>query len=421
MNSTNQKSISNTKSTIICPSCGHDFDVEEAMHHQAKEDLRKEYNQKFLTLKKKMELEKESLVRERLEVKRLSAQSWEIIQSEIKKEKLRLQEKLKSEWETEVKQDQKVLEEALEKQRTENLILKRRELDILQKEKNLKLERQELEVQLEKAFIKKQMEEEETLRKQFRSKEDLMKIEYEKRLNDQKKLIEEMTRKMEQGSVQLQGEAQELAIETYLKELFPFDKIEPVKTGTRGADCIQHVRSGASEICGLIYYESKRTKHWQHTWLEKFRSDMRLHKADIGILVTKSLPKDMTQMGQKEGVWVCTFEEFKGLVQVIRENIIRVHDILRAQKQSGSKMNMLYNYLISNEFRMQIEGIVEGFIQLQDELNKEKRAMHAIWKRREKQIEKVLLNTNHFYNSMKGIAGAEIQNIDALELPANPK
>ena len=196
-----------------------------------------------------------------------------------------------------------------------------------------------------------------------------------------------------------------------------FDEIKEVPKGVNGADCIQIVRNNIGSECGIICYESKRTKSFSNDWIPKFKDDMSICKANIGILVTETYPKDMERMGLKDGVWICSFEEFKGLSLVLRENIIKLSEAVTSQENKGDKSIMLYNFLVSDEFRSEIEAIVEGFTQMNLDLIKEKTSIQAIWKKREKQIEKVILNTTNMYQSIKGIAGAAVKQIDVLELP----
>ena len=162
--------------------------------------------------------------------------------------------------------------------------------------------------------------------------------------------------------------------------------------------------------------KSKRTKAFQPSWIEKFKTDIRTKKANIGVLVTEVMPSEMERMGMKDGIWICTFEEFKGLSAVLRQSLIQLSQAVQSQENRGDKMNMLYDFLTSNEFRLQIEGIVEGFSQMQQDLQKEKNAMQRIWNQREKQIEKVINNTVGMYGSIKGIAGNAVQSIKSLEL-----
>jgi hypothetical protein len=277
-----------------------------------------------------------------------------------------------------------------------------------------------LEVELNKKLNQQLNEEKERIRKQEQERNELIVKELYKQLEDQKKLTEEMKRKQEQGSMQLQGEVQELAIEDFLMQQFPLDTIDEIKKGVRGADCIQIVNTYNAQNCGIIYYESKRTKDFQPNWIEKLKNDMRNIGANIGVLVTDTMPRHMERMGLLEGVWVCNFQEFKSLCFILRENIIAVHNAVATQENKGEKMVMLYNFLTSNEFRLQIEGIVEGFTQMQEDLISEKRSIMGQWKKREKQIEKVLLNTNFMYSAIKGIAGSAIQPIKLFELPDAP-
>ncbi len=241
--------------------------------------------------------------------------------------------------------------------------------------------------------------------------------ELEKQLADQKNLTEEMKRKQEQGSMQTQGEVQELAIEDWLAVKFSLDTIQEIKKGERGADCLQIVHTRNRQNCGSIYYESKRTKNFQPSWIEKFKADIQERNANIGVLVTEVMPPDMERLGLKDGVWVCSFDEFKGLCTVLRESVIQVNSAIVIQENKGDKMGMLYDFFTSSEFQMQIEAIVEGFTQMKSDLESEQRSMRGIWKKREKQIEKVLLNTTGMYGSIKGIAGSAVQSIPLLELP----
>ncbi len=241
--------------------------------------------------------------------------------------------------------------------------------------------------------------------------------EMQKQLEDQKKLTEEMKRKQEQGSMQLQGEVQELAIEEWLATQFPLDTIDEIKKGARGGDCLQIVNTRSAQNCGTIYYESKRTKDFQPTWIEKFKADIRVKGANIGVLVTEVMPSDMDRMGLKDGIWICNYDEFKGLCAVLRQSIIQLSTAISTQENKGDKMHMLYDFLTSNTFRMQIEAIVEGFTQMKTDLETEKRSFQRIWKQREKQIDKVTLNTIEMHASIKGIAGNAIQSVKALELP----
>jgi hypothetical protein len=176
------------------------------------------------------------------------------------------------------------------------------------------------------------------------------------------------------------------------------------------------VNSRTAQNCGKIYFESKRTKDFQASWIDKFKGDMREKGADIGVLVSEVLPKGFDRMGIIDGVWICTYEEFKGLSLVLRESVIKLSEAISSQENRGDKMHLLYDFLTGNAFKLQVEAIVEGFSGMKNSLETEKRSMQRIWKEREKQIDKVIENTIDMYGSIRGIAGNAVQPIQALEL-----
>jgi len=276
--------------------------------------------------------------------------------------------------------------------------------------------RSEIELEVEKKFSKQLAEQNTKIQKQVADEVNFKVAEKEQVINQLKDQLSEAQRKAEQGSMQIQGEVQELAIEEWLRTHFPLDTIDEIKKGAAGADTLQVINTHARTNCGSIYYESKRTKVFSPAWIAKFKTDIQQKGADVGVLVTQVMPDDMESLGQIDGVWICTFDEFKNLSQILRQSLIQLDQALVTQDNKGDKMGMLYDYLTGNEFRMQIEAIVEGFTQLKSDLESEKRSMQGIWKKREKQIERVLLNTNFMYSSVKGIAGNAIQSVSLLEL-----
>jgi hypothetical protein len=297
-----------------------------------------------------------------------------------------------------------------------------KEIELLRMQQQLKNKEEEIELLVQKKLLEQRGQLSEQLRKEEQERLSLKEQEYqlklkemEKQLDDQRKMAEEMKRKAEQGSMQLQGEVQELVLEEMLRVAFPFDRIEEVGKGVKGADAIQHIRDAMGQECGKIIYESKRTKNFANDWIEKLKVDLRAQGADIAILVTEAMPKDMDKFGQKEGIWICTFQEVRALAHVLRDGLIKIHAAMLSQENKGDKMQLLYNYLTGNEFRQQIEAIVEGFVSLKNAITKERIQMEKTWKEREKQLDKVLLHATHFYGSVKGIAGNAVGNIGLLE------
>ena len=230
--------------------------------------------------------------------------------------------------------------------------------------------------------------------------------------------MDELNKKLEQGSQQLQGESQELELEDFLCSKFIYDKVEPVPKGFRGADIIQTVKTQFGQECGKIIWESKRTKNWSNDWISKLKEDQREAKADIAIIVSEVLPDGVTHIGQQEGVWVVSFEAVGGICIALREYLLQIEKIKKSQVGKSEKMEVLYDYLCSNEFRQKIEGIVEAFTTMKTDLESEKRAFNKQWQKRETQIEKVLKNTTGMYGGLQALIGSELPEIKALEMPA---
>ncbi len=232
--------------------------------------------------------------------------------------------------------------------------------------------------------------------------------ELEKQLEDQKKLADEMRRKAEQGSMQLQGEVQELLLENILREKFPFDLIQEVGKGVEGADCIQVVRNSSGKECGKIIYESKRAKGWNNVWLDKLKSDMRNKGADMAILVTQSFPKGVDRFSQREGIWICSYAEVASVAAVLRNAVMCVSDAKVSQENKGEKMQMLYDYMASNEFRQKWDSIVETYLGMQKQLSEEKVRTQKNWSQRERQLDTILKNAVGFVEDVNQIGGLEM-------------
>ncbi len=408
---------------IKCPNCGTAIDVEDILSHQLEEGLKKKFQAELASERKKFEAQAETLNKDKEEFELKKQNENKLFQerfdAKIKEEKAAMEKTLKANLKKEQEEQFDLMNKELNEksEQIKELNKSKQEVEKLKREKSELKEA--IEAESQKKLNQLLGEEKEKIRKTEEDKNELRFKEMQKQLEDQKRLTEEMKRKQEQGSMQLQGEVQELAIEEWLAAQFPLDTIEEIKKGARGGDCIQIVHTREHQNCGSIYYESKRTKDFQANWIEKFKGDIRARGANIGVLVTDAMPTDMDRMGLKDGIWICNFNEFKGLCAVLRESIIQISIAVSSQENKGDKMQMLYDYLTGNTFRLQVEAIVEGFSQMKADLESEKRAMQNIWKKREKQIEKVTINTIDMHSSIKGIAGNAIQSVKALELP-NP-
>jgi hypothetical protein len=396
---------------VKCPGCGHTFPIEEVMAEEYKKDLR-EQMQRF-----KREKEEE-LNRRQEEFVRKEASQRQEFEKRLQQEKLQLQQALEQNLRKTISSDfenkLKMLEDANRENEEKLKASRQQELEFLKKEKELKTKEEELEILLERRLQEQRSDLAEQIRKQELEKNQLRETEFqlrmrelEKQLDDQKKLAEEMKRRAEQGSMQLQGEVQELILEELLRTSFPFDVISEVGKGIRGADCIQTVRNQFGQECGRIIYESKRTKEFSAEWIEKLKKDMRSQGVDVAVIVTQCYPRGMDCFGEKDGVWICSFEEAKAVAYVLRDSVLRLYNASRSQENKGEKMHMLYDYLTSSEFSEQWKAIREGFMSMRLSIQKERDAMEKMWKAREKQLEKVLLNAAHIRGSIEGIAGSD--------------
>ena len=385
-------------SDIKCPSCGHAFTLDDIMSDE---------------LNNQLNAEKEKL---RNELSKWKKEQEEKFQQQ--KESIESEAKKKATEETSVKL--KMLEDDARVKTQQLHEFQKKELELLRDKSALEEKQKDFEMELEKRFLEKRKEIEDNTIKREQELFDLKTKEYKLQMEQQQKLIEELKRKSEQGSMQLQGETQEVLLEEILRENFPFDMIEEVGKGVEGADCIQTVRNSGGHLCGKIIYESKRTKGWNNSWVDKLKTDKRNTGADVAILVTQTFPKDMDRFGEKDGVWVCNFSEAGGVAHLLRNGIINVYEEQKKQEGKGDKMQMLYDFMTGNEFRGQVEAILEGFMSMKQSIAKERIQMEKTWKEREKQLEKVLLSTSGMYGSVKGIAGASVRDIPLLEGGTEP-
>ena len=405
------------KDKIKCPNCGHNFDVEEALSGQLQAHFKAEFEKKVAEQAKVFNDEKAKLEKEKEEFAEKKEKENELfkekLEQKIEKEKEKIQTQTKESFELQLK----ALQEENAKKKEENRELKSKELDLLKRENELKEKAEEQELNLQKQLLEKQKEIEDKGRAKEREANQLKEKEYQKQLDEQKKLIEEMKRKAEQGSMQLQGEVQELALEELLNLAFPFDNISEVPKGINGADVIQTVINSNQIECGTIVFESKRTKNFDKKWIDKLKQDQVRVKGDIAVLVTQTLPSDLDRFDFINGVWICHFNEVKSLTKVLRETLLKAQSVMTIQENKGDKMELLYNYLTGNNFIQKVKRIIENYDGMINQLNSEKKATYRMWGEREKQIWVVQENINAMFGDIKGIAGNSISSSDLLELP----
>lgn len=363
---------------IVCPNCKHKFSPDEAFSHELEEklklSLRNEFNQKYLTEKKKLE---EKIGEE-------SGKELKLLQLQVKKQK-----------------------EDLDKAREFELELRKKTLELEEKEKNLELEKQrQIDAERKKIQEKTEIEMSEKFHLKEKEKDSL--------IDSLKKSLEEAQRKASAGSSQLQGEVLELELEEILKREFPADSIEEVGKGKFGADVLQVVRDISGNDCGKIIWESKRTRNFEEGWIEKLKNDCSNAKADIAILVSTALPKEIAVFGQKKGVYVTSFQCLVQVASVLRESLVSLAKMKALSIGKNEKIESLYRYITSSEFAQKIESMMETYLQMQQELEIEKNAIQKIWAKRETRIEKLKNNTIQIHGSLSGLIDSPMPEVKSL-------
>ncbi len=379
---------------IECPKCKHGFSVQEALSA----DLEAKYQKKFATDVKLKEAELEELVKAKLSAATNSLEA-----------KLKLELGNKSRLEMEDLRNQ-VLEKAKiaeESQKTElELRKKQREFEVKEKTFDLELQRR-----LDEEKVKIQEDTARTLVGEQRLKA----AEKDKQLDDLRKQIEDLKRKAEQGSQQSQGEILEIEIESALKSMFPGDQIEPVAKGKAGGDIIHRVITAQGHLAGTILWETKRTKSWSDSWIAKLKEDQRAISAELGVIISQALPRDVSNLTVMDNIWVSDYGTFRGIALALRAKLIQVHQAKASAVNKGEKMDFLFSYLTGTQFKQRIEAILESYQTLRLDLDKERKVIQKMWASREQQIERALSSSITMYGEIHGIVGASLPRIESLE------
>jgi hypothetical protein len=286
------------------------------------------------------------------------------------------------------------------------LIRKARELDDARRELDLTVaKRVQADLSTERDKAKKEAEEELKLKV----------MEKDQTITAMQKQIEDLKRRAEQGSQQLQGEVQEMELESLLAAKFPRDTIQPVPKGEFGGDVLQRVVGPLNQVCGTILWECKRTKNWSDGWLPKLREDQRTAKAEIAVIISQALPKEVETFGFVEGVWVADPKVTLPVAMSLRQTLIEVASVRQVAEGQQTKMEMIYGYLTGPRFRQRIQAIVEAFSSMREDLDREKKVITRQWAKREEQIDRVMQATVGMYGDLQGIAGKTLQEIEGLE------
>lgn len=411
--------------TIICPNCKTEIKLTESLAAPLIESTRRDY-EKRLALKDADVAKKEESLREREAAVSQASQAIDDQVAEkltLERAKISAEESKKAKFAAQTDIDQKTrelaeLQDVLNQRDAKLAEAQKAHADIIRQKRELDDAKRELELTVEKRIEAGLSATREQAKKEAEEGLKHKVMEAEQTIASMQTQIEELKRRAEQGSQQLQGEVQELELEALLRAKFPRDTIEPVPKGEFGGDALQRVIGPLGQLCGTILWESKRTKNWSDGWLAKLRDDQRTAKAEIAVIVSQTLPKGVESFDLVEGVWVTHSRSMLSVAVVLRHTLIEVASARQVLEGQQTKTEMVYQYLTGPRFRHRVEAIVEAFSSMQEDLDKEKKAIIKQWAKREEQIERVMQSTAGMYGDLQGIAGKTIQEIKGLELSA---
>jgi hypothetical protein len=383
---------------ITCPNCGHKIPLNEAFTHDIEEKLRAKFDQ-----------DKASA---------LGAQQ-KTFETQRAQDRARFEQEARRQAEESVALEQKDMKARLEENARQLDAARRQELELRKRQRELEEREQNLKLEVERTLASERTKIREDAGRKAAEEQHLKMAEKEKLVADMRRQIEELQRRAELTSQQAQGEVLEVELEALLGRQFRTDVIEPVAKGVRGADLIQRVHDEAGRLCGSIIWESKRTKAWSDGWIQKLKDDQRAARAEVAVVVSTALPKEVNRFGLLEGIWVADFSSAVGLATALRATLIQVARASYALEGKNEKMELLYRYLSGTGFKQHVEAIVESFVSMKNDLDAEKRAMEKIWAKREGQINRVVNNTAGMYGDLQGIIGSALPEVKILELPSN--
>lgn len=409
--------------TIICPKCKNEIKLNESLAAPLIESTKRDYEARLVqkdtdiaSRQKALQEREDSLskAKESLDsqvAEKMKQERAKIAAEESKKAKLALS--------TDLEQKAKEitdLQEVLKVREGKLAEAQKAQVDLIKKQRELDDAKRELDLTVEKRIQEGLTVTRQQARKEAEDELKLKVSEKEQTITSMQKQIEELKRRAEQGSQQIQGEVQELELEALLRAKFPRDTIEPVPKGEFGGDALQRVIGPLGQACGTILWESKRTKNWSDGWLTKLRDDQRTAKAEIAVLVTQVLPKGVENFDLVDGVWVTHPRVAIPVGIMLRQSLVELATARQASEGQQTKMEMLYTYLTGPRFRQRVQAIVEAFSNMKEDLDKERKVITKQWAKRDEQIERVMQATVGMYGDMQGIAGKTLQEIEGLEI-----
>lgn len=418
-----------TEPTIICPNCKTEIKLTESLAAPLIESTRKQYEER-LAQKDSDIAQREQAMRDKEKLladakARLDEQVASQVEEQLKKDRARItaEEARKAKQASAADLEQSArdladLQEVLKSREAKLAEAQKAQADLIKKQRELDDAKRELELTVEKRVQESLALTRQQARKEAEEEQKLKVMEKEQTIAAMQKQIEDLKRRAEQGSQQLQGEVQELELENLLRSKFPFDSIDPVPKGEYGGDVVHRVVSAGGQSSGTILWESKRTKNWSDGWLAKLREDQRTAKAEIAVIVSHVLPKGIETFEMVEGIWVTHPRAALPVAAVLRQSLLELALARQASEGQQTKTEMIYQYLTGPRFRQRVEAIVEAFSTMKEDLDKERKAIMKQWAKREEQIERVMGATVGMYGDLQGIAGKSLQEIEGLDLKA---
>jgi len=401
---------------IICPHCENEIPLTEVLTHQIADSLKKEMEKDIRKQEDQLAKRKDELSAKEAFLKKSESDLDDKVQKLLQDKEIDLKAKATKQARSDAEAMVKALQEELDEKAKKLSESQQTELALRKKTREIEEREKTLELDLEKKLAGRVDAEKQKAIKSFQEEQQLKDAAYEKKIADMAKAVDEAKRKAEQGSMQTQGEVAELRLEETLERAFRYDDIEPVAKGVRGADVIQTVKDQGMKACGKIIWESKNTKSWSQGWVQKLKDDQTSNGAEIAILVTEAMSPEIENFGMVDGVWVTRLSLAIPLATVLRDSLADLTYARNSAEGMTEKMQFLYQYIIGPEFRQKVEGIIDTFSGMKIQLDKEKRAMTKLWKERDKQIDRVVENTSGMYGDFKGVIGAALKDIEALEL-----
>lgn len=418
-----------TEPSVICPSCKTAIKLTESLAAPLIEVTRKQFEQQ-LAQKDREIIQREQAMREKEkqlaeDKRKLDDQVTDQVAAQLKSERTRIiaeeSKKAKLASATELENKARELADLQEMFKAHDAKLaeaQKAQAEWIKKQRELDDAKRELELTVEKRVQEGLDATRQQAKKDAEEEQKLKVMEKEQTIAAMQKQIEDLKRRAEQGSQQLQGEVQEMEIENLLRTQFPFDAIEPVPKGEFGGDVLHRVIGTGGQNGGSILWEFKRTKNWSDAWLVKLRDDQRTAKAEVAVIVSQALPKGVETFEMIDGVWVTHPRAALPVAMILRQTLLEIAMARQASEGQQTKTEMIYQYLTGPRFRHRVEAIVEAFSTMQEDLDKERKAIMKQWAKREAQIERVMGATVGMYGDLQGIAGKSLQEIEGLSFPA---